>query len=159
MGRAMPPGFRFGHEVLVQATAERLTAKLVDGAVRYSEVLRARAGSGLTGNLVGTVYDQDHWPGAAPDPDWAPSPRGYPVEPVPTETTTHTRLRRMLRERPARGVVIGVTERQENSVVDGVTSAPSRFLLVMEIALETTGASRVELAFPQDLVRSRRRLT
>lgn len=141
-----PARLGFGVEVLVQAEAVRLTAD-TDGGFR--EQLRSR---GYQGNRQGRLFPGDVWPGAPIGVDWDPGPRGYRLDPPRADGESPVRVRRLLREKPTRAVVIGITDRVEGTLIAGTLRAPGRTIRVLELALHVpSGRAKVILAHPRDV--------
>lgn len=145
-GITFPPNLRFGREILVSAEAVRLVAETGGG---YREQLRSR---GYAGNQRGRLWTGDEWPGAPVDVSWEPAPRAYPLSPPATDTVNPVRVRRILAERPSRGIIVGSTRRVEGQLTGGSLAAPNRTIRVLEVALRVpSGRARLVLAHPKDV--------
>lgn len=148
-----PRGLGFGAEVIVTAEVMRLLAELTEeeGVYLFKQNLRSRGYQAGSKYGEGARFTGTSWPGAPVSLEWAPArAAAYPLEPMPRVGSAPQRLRRMLSE-PRRGVVIGVTDRSEGSVIERVLRPPSRTIRVLEVALAVpSGSARVILVHPHD---------
>lgn len=146
-----PPGLRFGSEILYTAEAMRVLGSVTEeeGQYLFGQTLRSRGYR--ASKTEGAQFAGATWPGAAVPLAWNPSrAAAYPLEPIPRPGASPQRLRRMLAE-PARGLVIGVTDRMEGTVVGKTLSPPTRRIRVLEVAVAVaSGSARVILVHPQD---------
>lgn len=145
-GLPFPKGYPFGTPILLTAEVVRLVAE--DGG-GFREQLRSR---GYAGNQSGRLFPGLDWPGAAVGTDWEPAPRGYPIAPAAGPRGNPVRLRRLLQERPQRGVVVGITYRQEGILRGGSLAEPNRTIRVLEVALHVrSGRAKLALVHPRDV--------
>lgn len=146
-----PPGLGFGTPVLFTAEAMRIVAELTDepGVYLFRQTLRSRGY--LASKALGSQFTAGSWPGAPVPLAWNPaSAADYPLEPAPRRGAAPQRMRRILAQ-PARGVVVGITDRREGTVNDRLLVPPLRTIRVLEVALAVpSGSARVVLVHPQD---------
>jgi hypothetical protein len=139
---------RLGFGTLVDVAGTM--ARLVNDETGFRELLRSR---GYAANQAGARFDPGDWPGAAVPTAWEEGPRGYPLQPdLRLAGAPSVRLRRLLTDKPVRGIVVGSTYRQEGYLVDGMLVPPSRTIHALEIALNVrSGRARIVLAHPNDV--------